>query len=61
MRYAITPTDQKVVFEFRIRTIRDMYWRHRAKLEDIAKQFGEHFTRDELWAIVTYKHTCHII
>jgi hypothetical protein len=61
MRYAITPTDAKVVFEFRIHTIREMYWTHRAKLEDIAKQFGEHFSHDELWDIVTYKHTCHII
>lgn len=61
MRYTITPADQQTVVEFRIRTIRDMYWLHRAKIEDIAKQFGEHFTRDELWAIVTYKHTRHII
>lgn len=61
MRYAITLTDRQAVFEFRIRTIRDMYWKHRAKLEDIAKQFGEHFSHDELWDIVTYKHTLHII
>lgn len=61
MRYAMKPTDQTIVLEFRIRTIRDMYWEHRAKIEDIAKQFGEHFSHDELWDIVTYKHTLHII
>ena len=60
-RRCISPAEKQQRYEYTIKRVRSLYWRHQMTLQQIRAHIDMDLSTAELRAIVLYKHHLHIV
>lgn len=60
-RRNLTPSEQKVRYEYTIKRVRSLFWKHQMTLSQIRAHIDMDLSTAELREIILYKHHLHIV